>query len=211
MKYKVGDKVKIREWDDMVDEFGLNDDGDIPCLQTFVTNMTKYCGTIMTIKENEYGYYLMDDDKDAWSWSDDMIEGLAQESDGDIMSSNGKLNKGIDSKMVQDYYRAVVDERGNVKFNHIKMVNVCFVKHDGNSKIYAFENPSDKRLPEGTKVRVMTSKGASDGVVVSSIKIQKKYLKELTCAVSGKRCGTLQPVLGVYKEVKELIKLGCDD
>ena len=29
MKYKVGDVVRIREWDDMEKEFGLDDIGDI--------------------------------------------------------------------------------------------------------------------------------------------------------------------------------------
>lgn len=30
MKYKVGDKVRVRKWNDMVDEFGTDEDGDIP-------------------------------------------------------------------------------------------------------------------------------------------------------------------------------------
>lgn len=203
MKYKIGDKILIVSYrtNDM------NNDG----------RMDKYLNKIMTIKENKYGYYLMDKDEDAWWWSDDMIKGLAEESEDDIMSSNGKINKGIDSKMIQDYYRAVVDERGNVKFNHIKMVNVCLVKHDGCPTVYAFENKSDKRLPEGTRVQVMTKYGVREGTVVSSLKIQNKYLKELTYALGGKKHNTLQPILGVYKEVektvktKELVKIGCDD
>ena len=32
---QVGDDVRIRLWDDMVSEFGLDDDGNIPCRFSF--------------------------------------------------------------------------------------------------------------------------------------------------------------------------------
>lgn len=36
---RVGDKVKIREWDDMVKEFGTDENGVILCRCGFVPNM----------------------------------------------------------------------------------------------------------------------------------------------------------------------------
>lgn len=66
MKYKVGDKVKIRE--DLKVGKDYND-----C--TFIVDMEKYKGKIATIK---YSYsddsYEIDLDGGTWFWTDDMLE-----------------------------------------------------------------------------------------------------------------------------------------
>lgn len=43
MQYKVGDVVRIRDWDDLVVEFGEGD-CDIPCPFTFISEMIVFCG-----------------------------------------------------------------------------------------------------------------------------------------------------------------------
>lgn len=48
--FKVGDVCRIREWDDMAAEFGLNW-GDICCQFCFTREMKYLCGKIFTIKE----------------------------------------------------------------------------------------------------------------------------------------------------------------
>lgn len=50
MKYKVGDKVKVREWDDMEVDFGVDKNGYIntPVFR-FTKFMKNYCGKIATI------------------------------------------------------------------------------------------------------------------------------------------------------------------
>lgn len=135
-----------------------------------------------------------------------------KESEDDNMSSNGELNKGINSELVQDYYRATTNNIGQVKFSPITMLNLCFVKHDGVDKVYVFENKSDKRLKGGERVRVMTSRGETDATVVSSIKLPKKYLKQFMLAFVGKSTNYLMPIIGVYTEevkvVKSLVKVG---
>ena len=79
MKYKVGDKVRVRQWDDMAKEFGLifGDDIDIPNC-TFVNKMKRYCGSVVTIHDivcNNSRYLVKEDD---WNffWIDDMFENL---------------------------------------------------------------------------------------------------------------------------------------
>ena len=62
------------------------------------------------------------------------------------MSSNGKLNKGIENVMVQDFYRAITLPNGSVQFNKLKMANLCFVKFHENGKVYVFNNPVTKGL-----------------------------------------------------------------
>lgn len=57
IEIKVGDKVKIRTWESMEKEFGLDDDGCIKTKDYFVTNMRKFCGQTVTVKEIKDGFY----------------------------------------------------------------------------------------------------------------------------------------------------------
>lgn len=81
MRYKVGDKVKVKTWDKMVREFGLDSDVDINCKHLFVKPMDCWCGEEMTIKKViEYDdRYYMEEDLAAWDWSDDMLDGINNE------------------------------------------------------------------------------------------------------------------------------------
>lgn len=48
--YQIGDRVTIRQWDDMKSEFGLNRFGDIKVPKAcFTESMRKYCGKTLTI------------------------------------------------------------------------------------------------------------------------------------------------------------------
>lgn len=122
-----------------------------------------------------------------------------------VVRSNGKLNKGIDSELVQDTYRVVIDHKGNISFNSVKMLNLCFVKFDDNDKVYTFNNPSDKRLDAGTKVIVDTVRGKQQATVISSIKIQEKYLRDLQKAMCGKAMN-LKNVLSVLERKEVLVE-----
>lgn len=81
MKHKVGDKVKIRQWDDMVSEFDIDFSGDIETPSFYFTKeMEKFCGKIVTIKDQcvdtddvEY-YEIMEDTNNEFCFSDDMFE-----------------------------------------------------------------------------------------------------------------------------------------
>lgn len=53
--YNVGDKVTIRQWDDMAAEFGLDEYGGIKVPKTFTMYMKKYCGqTFPIVHVNRY-------------------------------------------------------------------------------------------------------------------------------------------------------------
>lgn len=47
--YNVGDKVTIRQWDDMESEFGLDEYGGIKVPKTFTKFMKKYCGQTLPL------------------------------------------------------------------------------------------------------------------------------------------------------------------
>ena len=81
MKYKVGDKVRIKNFDWYNEN---KDGGGIVVLSThvFIPEMSEYCGTIVTIKDvfedidDNVVYYIEENDFD---WTDEMIEGLVEE------------------------------------------------------------------------------------------------------------------------------------
>ena len=81
MKYKVGDRVRIKN----LDWYNENKDADgIIELSTrvFIPEMIEHCGQIVTIKDvfedtdGNVVYYMKEID---WDWTDKMIEGLAKE------------------------------------------------------------------------------------------------------------------------------------
>lgn len=76
--YEVGDRVLIKQWDDMAAEYGVSESGSINVEQSFVPAMRKYCGQIMTVSfVYEYGAYTLEDTD--WRFSNDVIVGAVQE------------------------------------------------------------------------------------------------------------------------------------
>lgn len=80
--FAVGDRIRIREWDDMAEEFGVDEDSEIPCKYIFTQEMRVFCGqeyTISVTKTNPDGtqrLYFEDaeNEEDDFSWSSDMCE-----------------------------------------------------------------------------------------------------------------------------------------
>ena len=72
-------KVKIKTWDKMVDEFGVDIDGVVRCRYTFIPLMEGGMpeDRIIDVKVNESGYMQWQ----GWSISDDMIEERFEGSD----------------------------------------------------------------------------------------------------------------------------------
>ena len=81
MKYKVGDKVRIKS----IDWYNENKDEDgIVELSThvFIPEMIEHCGQIVTIKDvfedtDDNAVYYMEEI--VWDWTDEMIEGIVEE------------------------------------------------------------------------------------------------------------------------------------
>lgn len=48
-EFKVGDRARVRAWDDMAEEFGVDSSGDIKTFPRFVKNMRHFCGQTATI------------------------------------------------------------------------------------------------------------------------------------------------------------------
>lgn len=114
MKYKVGDKVRIKSIDWYYDN--RNERNDVKCdNEYFVIDMVKYCGEIVTILSVLSTSYRIKEDDSIFNWTDEMIEGLVEE---EII-----LDKIIESKTFKDNIKHVCvlpegyvfkDENGNI-------------------------------------------------------------------------------------------------
>lgn len=94
MRYEVGDYVKIRDWDDMAEEFGCSSSGRLIRIPGFyfVSGMRDYCGGIYSIADcnlyeddngDEIGVYHIHSGNryvDEWYFTDYMFEpGIPEE------------------------------------------------------------------------------------------------------------------------------------
>lgn len=78
--FKVGELVRIRQWDDMEKEFGLTMRGSIRCRCCFADGMKPLCGKYAEIKDLRVDgivflrFFNCDDSVENWNYSTDMIE-----------------------------------------------------------------------------------------------------------------------------------------
>ena len=79
MKYKIGDKVRVKSLEWYNENKGERGDVNLPNI-IFVSNMSKFCGqeyTICDVKTNtstNVTYYGLEEDVLGYSWTDDMFE-----------------------------------------------------------------------------------------------------------------------------------------
>lgn len=82
-KYQVGDVLRIRQWDDMANEFGYTNDrhDEIKCLDIFVEEMKYLCGktfTVANVSLSRFGQYdeytSVEHIENGWAVTEDMLE-----------------------------------------------------------------------------------------------------------------------------------------
>ena len=99
MKYKVGDKVKIKS----LDWYNDNRDyyGNVECgFYYFIEEMTKYCGKILTISRiHNNGYDLQEDEN--FAWTDDMFDSNIETPDD--VESKTTSEQMVSLKMICEY------------------------------------------------------------------------------------------------------------
>ena len=78
--FKVGELVRIRQWDDMVKEFGTRSTGSVNCRCRFTVDMKPLCGKYAEIKDLRVDgivflrFFNCEKVDKCWSYSTDMIE-----------------------------------------------------------------------------------------------------------------------------------------
>lgn len=93
MKYKIDDKVRVKslEWYSE----NRNKCGCVECIhENFTQDMSKYCGNVVTIKRfyfssfNDTTTYNIAEDDGSYTWTDDMFEGLAEDTIQPVVFEN---------------------------------------------------------------------------------------------------------------------------
>lgn len=124
-KFKIGDKVRVKAWDKMVNEYGVDCDGDIKTKCFFSPLMKCYCEKIYTIKEvrdvshtahtvfGEPDAYKLDGIED-WVFDDEMIEPVENyQIKGLRFVNGGTIDFGIDlakAKFDNERFEKFLDE-----------------------------------------------------------------------------------------------------
>lgn len=103
MRYKVGDKVRVRQWDDMAKESGLNDCGDIN--NGFTQSMEHFCGRIYEIYKVYNYYYILKDESIVldWCFTDEMLEDVSSlqiHADSLTLETENMISELKDSKII---------------------------------------------------------------------------------------------------------------
>ena len=104
MKHKTGDKVKIKSYQWYNDNKDSN--GDVHgCNITFNSAMSMYCGKEMTIEEvhEEGQFYYLYEDIEAYIWTDDMFEGIADVEPQEKMVSLEKVEEWLYKNFYESY------------------------------------------------------------------------------------------------------------
>lgn len=120
IEFKIGDKVRIRNWEDMAEEFGTREDGHIPCNKTFTQGMKHLCGKEFEITELRAGGSVVSGLTDEYMISTDMIEpvSVSAKLKYDLEKMKAKI-KEIEEKIVEVEAEEVVPQRisGIIEFD----------------------------------------------------------------------------------------------
>ena len=93
MKFKVGDKVRVRSWESMEKEFGFIDKWNT-INNGFVTGMRNYCGNIYEISEVHDGICFLKTCSNYW-FTYDMLEPVKEETNGEHFRNELRELKGF--------------------------------------------------------------------------------------------------------------------
>lgn len=99
MRFKKGDKVRVRKWEDMEKEFGKYGNGNLKTIPPFFQEMRTLCGKVSVIDStNEKGMYSLIEFEE-WTFSDSMLEPVEPKYKvGDYVFT--KCNKEIEGEIV---------------------------------------------------------------------------------------------------------------
>ena len=125
MKYKVGDKVRIKSLDWYNENKDEDEYGNIPLIDNtnskynFIETMQGFCGKVMTISSVSLYYYDMVEDNGEYFWTNEMIEGLVEEESSIDLTVKGEEVKERIEIAIPEGYEYVI-ESGKIIFTKKK-------------------------------------------------------------------------------------------
>ena len=118
MKYKVGDRVRIREWDDMEKEFGLDDFGDIKCSGPFTSEMEEFCGRVGTVCgfiQDKFYKVSFDGESNNWGFSDEMIDHKYAQGGVTVFDFTASIVK-VEERKLPDIKKVIFNDPATIVF-----------------------------------------------------------------------------------------------
>lgn len=74
MVIEIGDKLKIRSWEDMAEEFGVDNDGNIDSQVQFLAEMKSLCGKDFTVFSGTSLLHSTEGFEGSYKITSDMLE-----------------------------------------------------------------------------------------------------------------------------------------
>lgn len=163
MKYKVGDKVRVRSDLKNNKMYGT---------QMFVKDMEQYKGKGVTIKYDN-NYYEIEEDEGYWHWTDEMFEGLAEDEltpeeairlrlemcmemsccDCEMSKSNNNMGLSCNNLQMEHPERVIEilkqwkkdhEKKKEVETEFVYLIRVMKEEDDSTTCIYTYEVKEDK-------------------------------------------------------------------
>lgn len=141
---KPGDRVRLRTWEDMEKQYGLNEVGGIKITPSVVSDMKKSCGNIVTVTTVVPQYFHIDNDGLSWRWSFNTIaevypkeEEKIQEFTKDMLKSGEhvvELRNGTRYLYIGKYL--IGEEGGDLLSNYTDNLTVPFYTELDICKVY---------------------------------------------------------------------------
>lgn len=99
---KPGDKVRIRSWEDMRDQYGFDEYGNIKCKYFFTKYMGKYAGGIFTVSSADDDSFSIG--KEDFIFSFECIEEVHKKRDCEMKFTKKDLRNGMTVKVGDNVY-----------------------------------------------------------------------------------------------------------
>ena len=197
MKYSVGQKVKIRslEWyRNNVNRYGIIECGKYE----FFEPMNEYCGKVVTIKRIDDDNYRIDADKGAFCWTDEMIEGLVEDTDERLLESAADAWKKVDEMMEARYQKEKKYYDGEQWSTEFECPDGYIFKDESGNVINAQKIVLEKKKKEYPKTYEDCKMHALLGVGYNRALLLVKLEKLLTCRdaywkIAGEEMGLGKP------------------
>lgn len=164
MKFKAGDRVQFKTWEEMEKEYGLDNDGDISPKHSntsFVKSMKFLCGAFATVKKtNGRTVYLTDisvENKSGWKWcySEYMLKPANTDKYELHIMSDGKKTTAVYKKNGKVVARSQARKHPDDEFNFKTGAQIAFDR--------VFQPEPEKKEPK--KLRLFSVAGKCCGTV----------------------------------------------
>lgn len=151
MKYKVGNKVRVKKWEDLEMEYEVDEDGEINVGICFTEEMKEYCGKELVIRQAWIDTYSCHGN--SFLWQDWMFE--------DVETKTIKIDEKREIKIVRNHESVILQltELNALKTRQLDEL-MKFIAHivPKAHKEYLSHHLSDVQLIDGIMYHVRKGK-----------------------------------------------------